>query len=184
MPVLSFHPDGYFTFFFKQLTTTIPQILTDVDLSGQTVLITGANSGVGFQTARLYVKHKARVIFGVRNMQKGETAAEKIREEFESAEIKVMEVDMESFDTIKSFVGELERSEPRVDIAVLNAGIWRYRASISPTGYDVHLQVRSSCRNIPHITSYRLDILSIRRIPSDRCSSPSSSSQLSAGPET
>ena len=146
MHILSFHSDGPFPFCFKQLTTAIPQIPADLDLSGQTVLIAGANAGVGFQSARLHVKHKGRVIFAVRNMQKGETAAEKIREEFESAEIKVMKVDMESFDTIRTFVGELERSESTVDIAVLNAGIWRSRASMSPTGYDVHLQVRSSCR--------------------------------------
>lgn len=150
----SFHSDGPFPFCLKQLTTTIPQIPEDVDLSGQTVLITGANSGVGFQSARLYVKHKARVIFGVRNLQKGESAAQKIREEFQSAEIKVMKVDMESFETIKTFVEELDRTEQRVDIAVLNAGIYQYRTSVSATGYDAHLQVRFPHRKSPHVVSH------------------------------
>ena len=139
---LTFHSDGPIPFSIKQLTTTIPQIPADVDLSGQTVLITGANSGVGFESAKSYVKHKARVIFGVRNLEKGETAAREIREEVETAEIKVMKVDMESFESIKSFVEELERTESRVDIAVLNAGISQYETSKSPSGYDVHLQVR------------------------------------------
>jgi len=138
----SFNSDGPIPFCLKQLTTTIPQIPPEVDLSGQTVLITGANSGVGFQSARLYANHKARVLFGVRNVQKGETAAQKIREEFASAEIKVMKVDMESFESIEAFVEELEHTESRVDIAVLNAGIYKYQTSISTTGYDVHLQVR------------------------------------------
>jgi len=142
---LTFHSDGPLPFCIKQLTTTIPQIPADVDLSGQTVLITGANSGMGLQSARLYAKHKARVIFGVRNMEKGETAAQKIRDEFESAEIKVMRVDMESFEAIKIFVEDLEQTESRVDIAVLNAGICHYQTSKSPTGYDVHLQVLFSC---------------------------------------
>ena len=140
----SFHPDGPVPYCFKQLTTSIPQIPADVDLSDQTVLVTGANSGVGFQSARLYAKHKARVIIGVRNVEKGEAAAQMIRDEFESAEIKVMKVDMESFEAIKTFVDELERTESRVDIAVLNAGVSQYNTSKSPTGYDVHLQVRIS----------------------------------------
>lgn len=138
----TFHSDGPVPFCLKQLTTTIPQIPADVDLSGQIVLITGANSGVGFQSAKLYAKHKARVIFGVRNVRKGETAARKIRDEFESAEIKVMKIDMESFEMIRAFVEELEKTEPRVDIAVLNAGICQYETSRSSTGYDIHLQVR------------------------------------------
>ena len=139
---LTFHSDGPIPFSIKQITTTIPQIPADVDLSGQTVLITGANSGVGLESARSYVKHRARVVFGVRSVEKGETAAQKIRAEFESAEIKVMKVDMESFESIKTFVEELERTESRLDIAVLNAGISKYQTSRSPTGYDVHLQVR------------------------------------------
>lgn len=151
---LSFHSDGPVPFCLKQLTTTIPQIPADIDLSGQTVLVTGANSGIGFQSARLYVKHKARVIFGVRNVEKGESAAQKIREEFQSAEIKVMKVDMESFEAIKTFVEELDRAESRVDIAVLNAGICKHPTSVSATGYDVHLQVRFSRRKIPHTVSH------------------------------
>ena len=142
----SFHSDGPVPFCFKQLVTGIPKIPADVELSGQTVLITGANSGVGFQSARLYAKHQARVIFGVRSVEKGEVAAQRIRDEFESAEIKVMKVDMESFEAIKTFVEELERTESRVDIAVLNAGVSQYNTSKSHTGYDVHLQVRISRR--------------------------------------
>jgi NADPH:quinone reductase-like Zn-dependent oxidoreductase len=151
---LSFHSDGPFPFCLKQLMTTIPQIPADIDLSGQTVLVTGANSGIGFQSARLYVKHKARVIFGVRNVQKGESAAQKIREEFQSAEIKVMKVDMESFEVMKTFAEELHRTEPRVDIAVLNAGICQYRTSVSATGYDTHLQVCFSIRRSLHTVSH------------------------------
>ena len=141
----SFHSDGPIPFCFKQLTTRVPQVPADVDLSGQTVLITGANSGIGFQSARLYAKHKARVIVGVRNVEKGEAAAQRIREEFESAEVKVMKVDLESFEAIKAFVEELEKTESRVDIAVLNAGVSQYNTSKSPTGYDIHIQVCMLC---------------------------------------
>ena len=85
----------------------------------------------------------------MRNVEKGETAAQKIRDEFESAEIKVMKVDMESFEAIKAFVEELEQTESRVDIAVLNAGIYQYHPSTSPTGYDAHLQVRILSQKFP-----------------------------------
>ena len=140
---LSLQPDGPIPFCLKQLTTTIPQIPADVDLSGQTILVTGTNSGIGFESARLHAKHKARVILGVRNVEKGEIAAQRIRDEFEYAEVRVMKVDMESFESIKAFVEELEETESRLDIAVLNAGISHYQTSKSPTGYDIHLQVRT-----------------------------------------
>ena len=179
----SFHSDGPVPFCLKQLTTSIPQIPADVDLSGQTVLITGANSGIGFQSARFYAKHKARLIFGVRNIGKGETAARKIMGEFKSAEVKVMKVDMESFEAIKTFVEELEQTESRVDIAVLNAGIYQYHTSTSPTGYDVHLQVRILRRKLPQIIGHRLDSLPTRPTHLEWRSSPSSSSPLSARPE-
>ena len=150
---LSFNPDGPLPFCFKQVTTSIPQIPADADLSGQTVLITGANSGIGFQSARLYAKHKARVIFGVRNVQKGKTAAHKIQDEFTSAEIRVMEVDIESFGSVKTFAEELEQTESRVDIAVMNAGVYKYQTSLSLTGCDVHLQVCILHQLIPRIAS-------------------------------
>ena len=90
----------------------------------------------------------------MRNVQKSESAAQKIREEFQSAEIKVMKVDMETIEAIETFVEELDRTKPRVDIAILNAGIYQYRTSVSATGYDVHLQVRSSCRKNPYTASH------------------------------
>ena len=90
----------------------------------------------------------------MRNLQKGESAAQKIREEFRPADIKVMKVDMGSFETIKTFVEELDRTEQRVDIAVLNAGIYQYLTTVSATGYDTHLQVRFSHRKSPHTVSH------------------------------
>jgi short-subunit dehydrogenase len=138
---LTFHSDGPMPFCIKQLTTSIPKLPTNADLSGKTVLITGANSGMGFESSKTYAKHGARLIFGVRDVKKGEIAAQKIRDEFESAHISVIKIDMENFETIKEFVEEVEQNESRVDIAVLNAGVCHYRTFQSPTGYDVHLQV-------------------------------------------
>lgn len=94
------------------------------------------------------------MIVGVRNVEKGEAAAQMIRDEFESAEIKVMKVDMESFEAIKAFVVELEKTESRVDIAVLNAGVSLYDTSKSPTGYDIHLQVCMLRWLVPRIESH------------------------------
>jgi hypothetical protein len=91
------------------LTTAIPQIPVDVDVSGQTVLITDVSSEICFRSARLYAKRKKRVIFGARSAQKSETTAQKIWDGFESTKVKVMRAySWESFEATMTFVAELD----------------------------------------------------------------------------
>jgi hypothetical protein len=105
----TFHTDRPIPSYFK-LTTAIPQIPVDVDLSGRTVLITDVSSEICFRPARLYAKHKKRVIFGA---QKSETTAQKIWDEFESTKVKVMRAySWESFEATMTFVAELGYCHP------------------------------------------------------------------------
>jgi NADP-dependent 3-hydroxy acid dehydrogenase YdfG len=58
--------------------STTDEVLDGVDLSGQWVLITGASAGLGQETARAVVAHGADVVLGVRDLDKGERAAEPV----------------------------------------------------------------------------------------------------------
>ena len=117
--------------FIKAQLTKIPRV-PPVDLSASTVLITGANTGIGFEAAResLYSKPQ-RLIIAVRDMEKGEAARaelEKLRSP--TTKLDVRRLDLSSFDSVQKFAKGLEGE--RVDVAILNAGEHGSRTYLSP----------------------------------------------------
>ncbi|KAI2617327.1 NAD(P)-binding protein [Hypomontagnella submonticulosa] len=92
-------------------------------VSGQTAVITGSNSGLGFEAARqLFQLGLTHLIMAVRSQARGDAAADKLRKEFPGAKVWVWLLDMESYDSIKAFVERCE-TLPRLDIVILNAGL-------------------------------------------------------------
>jgi len=113
--------------FFKAQFTKIPRV-AQVNLSASTVLVTGANTGLGLEAAREIVKSKPRrLILAVRNVDKG-NAAKKALETAKGGDtsIEVRKLDQASFASVQAFAKDLE-GEP-IDIAILNAGMELRRA--------------------------------------------------------
>jgi NAD(P)-dependent dehydrogenase (short-subunit alcohol dehydrogenase family) len=108
----------------KQMFSSVPAIPTNLDLTGKTVLVTGANVGLGFEAVRHFLRLKPHLlIMGVRSVTKGEAAAAVLREEFVNARIEVWELDMESYRSVQAFAARAELELDRLDVAVLNAGL-------------------------------------------------------------
>jgi NAD(P)-dependent dehydrogenase (short-subunit alcohol dehydrogenase family) len=91
--------------------------------AGKTVLVTGANSGVGFQAARELARHGAQVLLGVRDVAKGEAARQRILTELPQAQVAIVPLDMASLASIRGFAGEFISSGARLDVLVNNAGV-------------------------------------------------------------
>lgn len=111
--------------------------------AGQTVLITGANTGLGYEAALKFAALGAsRLIFGVRSLRKGEEARAQICQQtgYGASNVQLYELDMSTFASVKAFA-EMTAKEPRVDIAILNAGIMATSHGLSPEGYEMSLQV-------------------------------------------
>ena len=107
--------------FIKSQLTKIPR-MTPRNLSNSTVLITGANTGLGLEAAReiLHCKPK-RLILAVRNLEKGRLASTALDlSKPSTTQIDVQKLDQASFESIHNFVKGLKGE--RVDIAILNAG--------------------------------------------------------------
>ena len=124
------------------MSTRTPKI-PEVSLSGQTVLITGGSSGIGFETAKIFVKLGAKVILAVRSVPKGDLKKDQLLTWNKDAVIEVREVDLSSFQSIKDFARDLSREVERLDIAILNAGIYQTEFAKSGHGYEMQLQVSS-----------------------------------------
>lgn len=93
-------------------------------LKGKTVLITGANSGIGFKEAELMVYLGARVIMACRNPQKAQAAREALLQEYPNADIDTMQLDMASFASIDRFAETLLQDKTDIDYFVNNAGVF------------------------------------------------------------
>jgi NAD(P)-dependent dehydrogenase (short-subunit alcohol dehydrogenase family) len=93
------------------------------DLSGKTAIVTGANSGLGFETARMMAENGATVVMACRDLKKGRKAREKIEDGDESADLRVMELDLASLDSIHSFASRYREGFESLDILVNNAGV-------------------------------------------------------------
>ena len=119
----------------KQITTTF---------EGKTVIVTGSNTGVGYATALKYVQLAAStVILGVRSLQKGETAKAQIETATGRAGVvQIWQLDMASFKSIDAFAKRVE-SLRKLDVAVLNAGIFNSTFKLSETGWENSLQVNT-----------------------------------------
>jgi NAD(P)-dependent dehydrogenase (short-subunit alcohol dehydrogenase family) len=130
--------------FRKQMLYRVPAIPAGTELTGKTVLVTGANSGLGLEAVRNFLKLRPRlVIMGVRSVDKGEVAAAALRHEFVDARIEVWELDMESFRSVEAFAARAERELDRLHVAVLNAGLGKLKFERVDEGgcHEVTIQV-------------------------------------------
>jgi NAD(P)-dependent dehydrogenase (short-subunit alcohol dehydrogenase family) len=111
-------------FLYSQLFTHLPY--PTGDYSGQTIVITGSNVGLGKEAARHFARMGAsKLILAVRNLQRGQDAKEDILSTTGRKEdiIDVWEVDMASYASVEKFAARVDSELDRVDIFLANAGI-------------------------------------------------------------
>ena len=102
--------------------TTADEAVAGLDLSGQLVIVTGANSGIGFHTARALASAGARVIFACRDGATGVAAVERTISAHPGAIAEVSELDLGSRQSIRDFAGRIDSES--VDALVCNAGVF------------------------------------------------------------
>ncbi|KAL3443156.1 hypothetical protein BJX65DRAFT_285747 [Aspergillus insuetus] len=116
---------------------------TSISLTGKTAVVTGASAGLGLEiTKQLLQLRISTIILAVRNTAKGETCAKALRQDRDiqinnpSADIRVMELDMDRYDTVQGFAEQLRGEIPTVDYLILNAGIGLVNLERSPSGHE------------------------------------------------
>ncbi|WP_394237127.1 oxidoreductase [Niallia oryzisoli] len=111
--------------------------MTQVDLTGKTAIITGANSGIGYGAAKDFVRNGARVIMAVRNEDKGKVARERILQENPQAAIDVMRIDLADLASIRSFADAIKGQLDSLDLLINNAGVMMPPHSKTKDGFEL-----------------------------------------------
>lgn len=135
-------------------SSTALQVLHGKDLSKHVALITGANAGIGFETARSLAKHGCTVIFACRNLTAAENAIERITKEKQSAGEKcfAIQLDLASISSVLEAASYVKSKYKKIDILILNAGVFGLPFSRTQDGFETTFQVN-------HLSQFGLTIL-------------------------
>src|SRR5688572_8330528 len=105
-------------------------------LIGKVVIVTGANTGIGKETARGLAAQGAKVVLAVRDLDKGEAARADIVDTTGNADVDVLSLDLGSKASIRSFVSAFRAKYNRLDILVNNAGVWTRTRQTTEDGFE------------------------------------------------
>jgi NAD(P)-dependent dehydrogenase (short-subunit alcohol dehydrogenase family) len=94
-----------------------------LNVKGKVAVVTGGNSGLGKETARVLAQKGVKVILAVRSTDRGEDAAIEIRKEFPKSNVEVMKLDLSSLASVKSFAKEFLGRYEHLDFLINNAGV-------------------------------------------------------------
>ena len=100
---------------------------------GRVFVVTGANSGLGFATARELARKGASVLMAVRNEQKGRQALKEIKDEIPVADVQLRSIDLADLDSVRAFAAAV----PTVHVLVNNAGVMMPPRSLTKQGFEV-----------------------------------------------
>ncbi|KAJ3639754.1 hypothetical protein Zmor_003094 [Zophobas morio] len=112
-------------------------------LEGKTAVVTGANTGIGKETAKDFFKRGARVIVACRNLDTANAAVEEIKKQCSNDEqlgqLQVAKLDLSSLSSVRLFAKALLESENRIDLLVNNAGVMMCPRSRTEDGFEMQL---------------------------------------------
>ena len=107
------------------------------DLTGRTAVVTGANGGLGLESARALVAKGATVVMAARNMDKADAAGEDIRGTHPGAILDIRSLDLGSLASIKALAASVTRDHAAIDILINNAGLMGTPPQTTRDGFEL-----------------------------------------------
>jgi NAD(P)-dependent dehydrogenase (short-subunit alcohol dehydrogenase family) len=104
---------------------------------GRLAVVTGANTGLGFETAQALAARGASVVLAVRNVEKGKQAAARIAAAAPGATVTVQELDLSSLDSVRAAAAELRAGHPGIDLLICNAGVMYPPRQTTGDGFEL-----------------------------------------------
>jgi len=111
------------------------------DQTGRVAIVTGANSGIGFETARVLAEKGATVVMACRNLVKANPKADEIRGAHPEATVEVMELDLSDLASVRRFADAFRAKHSRLDLLINNAGIMVPPYGTTAQGFETQFGV-------------------------------------------
>ncbi len=111
------------------------------DQSGKIAIVTGSNSGLGFETAKVLASKGATVVMACRSMDKAEKAAQEITIAYPQAKLDIRQLDLADLESVREFAAAFKKQYDRLDILVNNAGIMMIPRSETAQGFEMQFGV-------------------------------------------
>lgn len=108
-------------------------------LGGRTILITGANSGIGWDAARILAGNGAHVVLTARSREKGDDAVARIRDEDPDAELSTVILDLADLSSVREASAAVRAAHPRLDALVNNAGVMALPYLETTDGFEMQM---------------------------------------------
>lgn len=134
------------------------------DQTGRTVVVTGASSGVGYETAKALARRGAAVVLAGRDASKTGAASDRIRAAAPGARVDVQQLDLASLRSVRAAAGELRAAHPRLDLLVNNAGVMVPPYGRTEDGFELQI----GTNHLGHFALTGLLLGSLRSTPGSR----------------
>jgi len=134
------------------------------NLEGNVFVVTGANSGIGYESSLALAEKGATVVMACRNSEKAQQAMERIKTAVPAAKVEVMELDLSSLKSVREFADTFKKKYDKLDVLVNNGGPVIAKQSVTEDGFESHFGVG----HLGHfaLTALLLDV--ILKTPSSR----------------
>ena len=120
----------------------MPWNTTDIpDLTGRTAVVTGANGGLGLESAKALAGAGAHVVMAARNQEKAQAAFDEIKEVHPDASLEIVKLDLGSFDSTRAAAEKIAANHPTIEILINNAGLMAMPERRTADGYEMQLGV-------------------------------------------
>ena len=106
-------------------------------LTGRTFVVTGANSGLGLEAARLLARNGAHVVMTARSRVKGEAAVARIGQDVPGASLELRTLDLADLDSVRAFANGLHEDGVGVDVLINNAGVMMAPQQQTKQGFEL-----------------------------------------------
>jgi len=111
------------------------------DQSGRTAVVTGANSGIGFEAARILAERGAAVVLACRDRARAEEAIRRIRTGAPEAELRFVQLDLGSLDSVRRAAAQLRDAPGRIDLLINNAGVMWPAQGTTQDGFELQFGI-------------------------------------------
>ena len=108
------------------------------DLRGKISIVTGGNTGIGFETVKALAEKNAKVVLACRNQDKGTAALAKIRSAQPDADVSIEMLDLASQKSVHAFGARINEQLPHIDILINNAGVMEMPLTFTEDGFEGH----------------------------------------------